>query len=149
MTRYTALLARLLFALPLAGSACRTKETVTNRPTESVSLGDLSRELKLTFPPSTRLVGVDREQGMDDRIRVKVEMNSADVEAFLAQTSIAPSSFRSGARGRLGLDSDFWDPSKASKLRTSSGLREHRVLNIGIDETRPDVTALFIVDHGL
>jgi hypothetical protein len=149
MSRYTALVAHLLVAFPLAAYGCRSKETVMNRPVESDSLGDMSRELKLTFPASTRLVGVDREQGMDDRVRVKVEMSPTDVDSFMAQTSIESSSFRPGARGRLGMDSGFWDPSKATRLRTASVLREHRVLNIGIDETRTDVTALFIVDHGL
>lgn len=149
MNQHTRLVARLLIAFSLTASGCRNKETVLNRTTEADSLGDLSRELKLTFPPSTRLIGVDREQGMDDRVRVKVEMNPADVETFIAQIAAEPSSFRPGARGRLGMDKGFWDPGKASKLRTWSGPREHRVLNIGIDETRTDVTCLFILDHGL
>jgi hypothetical protein len=141
--------ALLLAALAVVAIGCRDKGTVMNRQAPSDSLGSIARELKLTFPASTRLVGVDREQGMDDRIRVKVEMTPADVAAFLGQTSIEPSSFRPGARGRLGLDSGFWDPSRAANLRTASVERDNRVLNIGLDETHPDATAVFIVDHGL
>ena len=149
MSRCAAFAARLLVAPALFAGGCRDKGTVMNRAAETDSLGNLALELKLTFPASTRLVGVDREEGMDDRVRVKVEMSPSDVTAFLGQTPIEPSSFRPGARGRLGSDSGFWDPSRASKLRTASVARDNRVLNIGLDETRPDVTAVFIVDHGL
>ena len=127
MNRHAVLLAWLV--LVSAPVACRDRKTAMDGREPTASLNDLAHELKLTFPPTTRLIGVLRDQGMDDRARVKVEMNAADVPAFLGATPIESTSFRPGPRGRLGEDSGFWNPNHASKLRTAFVIRDHRALN--------------------
>jgi hypothetical protein len=87
---------------------------------------------------------------MDDRVRVKVEMSAADLPAFLERTPIDADSFSPGAGGRLGQDHGFWDPHRAAKLRTAQAtLDDNRVLNIGVDESRTDRVAVYIVNHGM
>jgi hypothetical protein len=44
----------------------------------SESLSKLSMELGLRFPPSTRLIGVPRSIGMDDAVRVKLEIAATE-----------------------------------------------------------------------
>jgi hypothetical protein len=76
----------------------------------SESLSKLSMELGLSFPPSTRLIGVLRSNGMDDAVRVKLEIAATEFPSFLEQTGIDGAGLRPGTRGMLGPDRDFWDP---------------------------------------
>ncbi|HET9953360.1 MAG TPA: hypothetical protein VFQ61_02590 [Polyangiaceae bacterium] len=119
----------------------------TTKPAES--LPALSTELGLSFPASTRLIGVRREAGIDDAVQAKLEMSSADVPAFLASTPLDVSAMRSGTRGFLGADVDFWDPHKASALKTGQGmLPAGKALNIGVDESRGTIAVVYVMRHG-
>lgn len=119
-----------------------------DRPTESLT--QLGTELNLVFPPSARLIGVRRSPGgMDDAVRIKLEMAKDDLAAFLAQTHVDVQSFRPGTRGMLGADRDFWDPHQAKGLRTAQLQRAGaRALNVGVDDSGERVTVLYIVEHG-
>jgi hypothetical protein len=119
-----------------------------NGDTKEESLGLLGKELNLSFPAQTKLIGVHRERGIDDLIAVKVEMPATAWPNFLGQTPIDPSRFRRGERGLLGPDEGFWDPHKAPKLKTAeTQLPKGRVLNLGYDD-RGDVFVVYIVNHG-
>jgi hypothetical protein len=139
-----------IFLLASTLSACRDKGRIEmNADGSAESLDSLGKELDLTFPVSARLLGVERESGMDDMVRLKVEMNAADLAGFLERSPIDPASFRSGPRGFLGQDRGFWDPHRAAQLRTAQAIvAGHRALNIGVDETRAGVVTLYIVNHG-
>jgi hypothetical protein len=113
------------------------------------TLESVAREVALTFPPGTRLLGVHRERGIDDLVAAKVAMPAAQWSTFLAGTPIAPALFEPGEHGRLGPDQGFWDPHKATNLRTAQArLPNARVLNLGYDDAHPPVVIVYIVNHG-
>jgi hypothetical protein len=135
-----------LFAL----LACNTEASRRSSEASPVeSLASLGTELNLQFPPSTRLIGVRRWQGMDDMVHVKLELAPEDLDALIAQTQIDPAAFAPGTGGLLGPDKDFWDPHRAPKLRTAQAQRpDARALNLGIDDSRPSVAVVYLVEHG-
>lgn len=68
---------------------------------------------------------------------------------FLAKTPIDPSAMRPGTGGFLGSDVDFWDPHKAQGLKTRQArTAKGRVLSVGVDQSRPDVVILYIMEFG-
>ena len=143
--RIRAIMAGLLGVL-----ACNTPDRggqPHDQPVES--LAALSAELSLQFPASTRLIGVRRSHGMDDIVRVKLEMASRELPFLVAQTQIDPAAFYPGTRGLLGSDKDFWDPHQAPAIRTGQAKRpDARALNLGIDDSQPDVAVVYLVEHG-
>jgi hypothetical protein len=129
-----------LFAISL--SAC-------NKPSPAADLNDLGRELGMIFPSGTRLIGVSRERGIDDLIEVEVEMAASDFSGFLARTPVREQDFRPGERGLLGPDHDWWDPNKATGLRSGQAqLPKGRALNIGVGDSKSESLRVYIVNHG-
>ena len=113
------------------------------------TLADLAREVSLSFPASARLIGFTRENGMDDYLRFKVEIDAKDLDSFLASLPMPSEAFRTGARGFLGSDDGYWDPHRAPHLRTGQKiLPDHRALNIGVSGGAGNIAALYIVNHG-
>jgi hypothetical protein len=122
---------------------------VTRTKEASASLADLAREAGVTFPPSARLIGFSRENGIDDYLNFKVEIDAKDLASFLASSPIAADALKPGEHGRLGPDEGYWDPHRAPRLRTGQKLLPNaRCLNIGIGEGGGNVVALYIVNHG-
>jgi hypothetical protein len=113
------------------------------------SLSKLSQELGLEFPPSTRVLGVLRSNGMDDAVRIKLEMSASEFPSFLDRTQIERAALRPGTRGMLGPDKDFWDPHQSQSLRTGQVARPNaRSLNLGFDDSRGDVVVAYLMEHG-
>lgn len=143
------LLAGAVAALAVGPGCHRKDRDVTKASDEATTLPGLAREVGLKFPSSARLIGVGRESGIDDMVRFKVEIDPHDLAAFLATSPVAPEAFEPGAGGLLGPDQAFWDPSHAVRLRTGQAvLKNQRALNIGIDDGRPQVVVLYVVNHG-
>jgi hypothetical protein len=118
-----------------------------NQP--AATLEQLAREAGVKFPASARLVGSARENGMDDRFCFKVELPASELPAFLASSPVVADAFEPGEGGLLGPDPGFWDPGRSQRLRTGQTiLPGQRALNIGIDDGRPDVVAIYVVNHG-
>jgi hypothetical protein len=139
------------FAGLLSAAQCRNTERPmgsSDQPAES--LAQLGVELNLMFPQSARIIGVHRSPGgMDDAVRIKLEIAKDDLAAFLAQTQVDVQSFRPGTRGMLGADRDFWDPHRTKGLRTAQLQRAGaRALNVGVDDNGERVAVLYIVEHG-
>lgn len=137
----------ILFALAAAPS-CHGKgrDTMTKRSCDPVALG---HELNVPLPPSTRVVGVERENGMDDLVSAKLEMAESEWPVFLASTPIQPDAFRPGPRGMLGEDHGFWDPHQAAGLKTAQApLPGARWLNIGVSSAVNGTVVVYIVNHG-
>lgn len=135
----------------LSAVQCRsTGQSMSNENQPTESLAQLGAELKLMFPQSAHLIGVHRSPGgMDDAVRIKLEMAKEDLPVFLAQTQVDVQSFRPGTRGMLGADRDFWDPHRAKGLRTGQVQRPGaRALNVGVDDSGDRVAVLYIVEHG-
>jgi len=83
--------------------------TPKSKPRPAESLAALGPELGVVFPPSTRLIGVLRQNGMDDWIAAKVTMSRGDWPAFLASTTLDDSRLAGGEGGLLGPDQTFWE----------------------------------------
>jgi hypothetical protein len=132
-----------------APGACHRKEPpVTTQSTNAPTLADLSREVRVSFPSSARLIWVGRESGIDDLVSFKVELDPVDLPAFLAASPVPRDAFNPGEGGLLGSDTGPWTPNQAARLRTGQVIREHqRALNIGIDDGKPGVVVLYIVSH--
>ncbi len=130
--------------------ACKTRgDQMTDSRTTTTTLADLAPELGLRFSPATRLLLVDRQSGIDDLLRVKVEMPSSDWPSFLASSPVKPEAFRAGARGMLGSDKGDWDPHAAKQLRTGQAIvHNNRALNLGVDDGRAGAVVVYIVSHG-
>lgn len=138
---------RLLSLIALL-CACNSKPAPTPVMT-AASWAALGKELGVKFPASARLLGVERENGMDDMARAKVAIAAADLPAFLASTPLAPAAFAPGSGGLLFHDRDWWGPDSALHLRTAQArLASARVLNIGVDDGHPGVVYLYLVNHG-
>ena len=139
----------LLILSILVTGACPSKGRQTMKPKPEETLESVGKQVGLEFPAGAKLIGVHRERGADDLIAVKVEMPAAEWTGFLAKTPIDPSLFRPGERGLLGPDHDFWDPHQAKGLRTAeTSLDQGRVLNLGYDDSRGAVVAVYVVNHG-
>jgi hypothetical protein len=85
---------------------------------------------------------------MDDLLMFKVELPRRDLPSFLATCPVPADAFEEGSAGFLGPDQGFWDPSKATHLRTGQVVNNARATNVGVDDGRPDTATLYIVNHG-
>jgi len=136
------------------GVSCRSGRKDQDRPVSretkpaAATLDDLGQEVGLKFPPSARLIGFNRENGMDDYLQFKVEINAADFPEFQASSPVPEAVMEPGEGGLLGPDQGFWDPNRAKNLRTGQkSLPNARALNIGVAENGAKVY-LYIVNHG-
>ena len=129
-------------------SACKPRVKQDPAQNSQEALAAVGKEVGLSFPEAAKLVGVHRERGADDLIAVKVDMPASEWPGFLSRTPVDPSLFRAGERGLLGPDQGFWDPHKAKNLRTvETSLPNGRVLNLGYDDSRGAVFAVYVVNH--
>lgn len=121
------------------------------KPRPKDTLATLAPELSVSFPPSTQLVGVQRYNGMDDLIAVKVTMARTEWPQFLASTALTESQLISGEVGLLGPDEGFWDPNRHADLRTGQTAPAGdptRALNIGVAAESTERVAVYVVNHG-
>jgi hypothetical protein len=145
---WSTIAALAVLAAPLS-LACKSNASRRMSEQRHDTLESVGKEIAVAFPASATLIGVHRENGIDDLVAVKVEIPAADWPALLARTPIDPSLFRPGERGLLGPDDGFWDPHKAAHLRTAqASLPNARALNIGYDDSRAGVFVVYVVNHG-
>lgn len=114
------------------------------------SLAALAPELGVRFPPSTKLVGVLRENGLDDWIAAKLTMSRNDLPIFLASTPLDESRLSPGEQGHFGPDRTFWDPSSHPDLRSGQAFLTDvaRAFNVGVADLDAVTVAVYIVNHG-
>jgi hypothetical protein len=140
--------------LAVAVTSCRKNNVdrardMNERNQPGTTLAQLAQEAGVGLPPSARLVGSARENGMDDLLRFKVEIPLGDLPAFFAASPVPVEALEPGEGGLLGPDQGFWDPSHAKRLRTGQKiLPGQRALNIGIDDGRMEVAIIYIVNQG-
>jgi hypothetical protein len=143
--KLVALIAALLLVVAAGVFQCLPRA----QPRSPETLAALAPELGVTFPPSTRLLGVRRLNGMDDWIGVKVEMRRADWPVFLSSTPIDPATLTPGEAGLFGPDQGFWEPNQHSDLRAAQAvLGEVRALNVGVADVGSETVIVYIVNHG-
>jgi hypothetical protein len=108
----------------------------------------LSRELSLLLPPTTKVLGIQRERGIDDMIRAKLEMNTADWRQLLSVAPFREQDMSSENRAYLGRDSGWWDPGAAKGLKAVQVvLPGPRALNVGVAPGSGTVI-VYVVNHG-
>lgn len=108
----------------------------------------LSRELMVELPKGTRVLGVERQHGLDDMTRAKIELGRNEFEPLLLRLPMARDTFSKG-KSRLGADSGFWNPGATPGIRyAQSPLPEGRALHVGYAANSPGTVVIFIVNHG-
>ena len=132
-----------LLLVPVALLVC-----CTSSKRMDTDIASLSHELMVPLPSDARVLGVERQSGLDDMVRAKVEMSRAAFDRILAQLPMARASFSRG-KGRLGADHGFWNPGATPDIRYAQApLAEGRVLHVGYADSSHDRVVLFIVNHG-
>ena len=140
----------LAIALSFWPAACHSKvdsgmTNSTTRPGDQVSA--LSHELGVPIPADAKVIGVKRESGMDELVRVKLLVSLASRDKFLAELAIQQDSFRPGV-GRLGSDDGFWNPHATPQIRSAAkALADGRYLLVGLADSREGAT-VFLAKHG-
>jgi len=142
------MVARVALALLLLG--CKPQErNVMNTPSKNeVDLDALAKELGVALPPTTRVLGVDRQEGRDDMVRAKLEVPKTDFEEAGNRWPIDLEKLRPGV-GRLGVDRGFWNPSQYQELRSASAIVEGaRGLHVGVASSGEGPVIVFVINHG-
>jgi hypothetical protein len=136
--------------LLLSAATCRSEERkpMTNStPHPDNQTQALSHELGVPIPNEATVLGVKRESGVDDLIRVKFSLPSGALDRFAARLPIKLDSLRPGV-GRLGTDDGFWNPHAMARIRSGSkALSDGHYLLIGIADG-PDGTVVFLAKLG-
>lgn len=115
----------------------------------TLDLDSLSRELQVSLPKGTRVLGVDRERGgIDGMVCAKLEVSREDFDQMLSSLPFTTDKFRNGA-GRLGADSGFWNPHATPGIRyAQTRTAEGRALHLGYAEAGQGRVVLFVKNHG-
>ncbi len=142
------MLSRLALALILFGCKPQGQTSINTSSPQHTNLAALSKRIGVPLPESTRVIGVEHQQGKDDMIRAKLEMPRADLEAIGSALPIDPSKLRPGV-GRLGIDRNFWNPSEYQDLRSGSVVLEGaRGFHLGVAYLADGTAVVFIMSHG-
>ena len=130
--------------------AAKTDRGIAMTATQPDDLRTLAAEVHLGFPPSSRLLGIARERGIDDIVEAKVQIASADLTAFLAHAPVKAEALETERLDLMGPDHGWWDPGRAKNLRVAQALvGGGKAFNLGVaDGTAAGTTVLYIVQHG-
>lgn len=138
-----------LLLLLLCSIACEQRTKNPPPPPSASEWAALGRELGLKFPPSSRLLKLERQNGMDDMVRLQVALPTRDLPAFITGSAIRTEQLREGAASCFMPDDEFWDPSRALNMRSfQAALPDARYWCLGIDDGRPGTAYLYIMNHG-
>lgn len=107
----------------------------------------VTKVLGFALPADAKIVLIERESGIDDMLRVKVEMSRASFTE-VAQHLPVPATRMTRGAGRLSADKGEWNPRATPGVKSGQIARaEGRYLNIGVAESNDRVT-LFVMEHG-
>lgn len=107
----------------------------------------LSQSVGFSLPEGTTVIRATPNAGREGLVRAKLELPSSRVPSLLAITGIP--TLQVADADRLGPDHGYWDPHKPAQLRFGSAeLPDFRWVTLGLDETRPDVTVVYLMVHG-
>jgi hypothetical protein len=94
-------------------SAVRDQQEAT-----SLNRAELQQQLGFTLPESARIVWLERQQGVDAMVRVKLEMNRSAFDSMAPSIPVIDQELRAGAR-RLGRDTGEWNPPSTPGIRAT------------------------------
>lgn len=103
--------------------------------------------LGFPLPNDARVLLLERESGLDDMLRAKIEIPRSSFNGVAPSLPVQLNAMRRGP-GRLGADHGSWNPRSEQDLRTGQvGRPGGRFLNLGFVESNDHVT-LFVMEHG-
>ncbi len=104
--------------------------------------------MRVTFPKSTRPIGIWYQYGMDDAICLKIEIAKSDLGVFIRESPLSNEKLENDWRFLLEPDKGWWDPSKPKILLSGqAGLPNAQFLNIGIDYLPDDKVIIYLMWH--
>jgi hypothetical protein len=108
-------------------------------------LRNCSKKMRITFPASTRPIAIQESHGMDDAIRLKVEIDRGDLDGFINGCPIPRSALRSD-RKLVHPDGRQWrEIRKINKfLSGEAWLPNGEALHILIGLDAPDVVVVYL-----
>lgn len=150
--RFVALSSVLLYFL---GCSCEREKAMKRIPTTTQAptapepdLHSLAAELGIPLPPDTRVLWLERQAGVDDLVRAKLQMSRSAFEQLSLQLPIQDKDLRAGS-GRLGTDHGGWDPHATGGLRSGQApLAGARYLTLGVAADGDGQVTLFVVNYG-
>jgi hypothetical protein len=124
-----------------------TREQHEGRRATSTAHHAVEQVLRISLPADTEILLFERESGLDDMLRAKIEMSRTSYLTLAQRLPVPVASMTRGA-GRLSADNGAWNPRSTPHLISGQVARaEGRYLNVGVAESSERVT-LFIVEHG-
>lgn len=107
----------------------------------------IEKVLGFDLPESAQILMLDRQVGIDDMLRAKIEMPRSSFDA-VAQRLPVPLDGMSSGPGRLSADKGLWNPRSTPHIKSGQVARPGgRFVNIGVAQSDERVT-LFVVEHG-
>ncbi len=101
--------------------------------------------MRVTFPKSTRPIGIWYQYSRDDAICLKVEIAKSDLEAFIGESLFFEDELEDGWRFILEPNRGWWDPGKARTLKAGQAdLPNGEFLNIGVDDSFDDKVVIYL-----
>jgi hypothetical protein len=127
------MIAQLSTVLLACGVAIAVLPGCGSAPSTEDALAVSAKVMRLTYPPNTRVLGyfhakdpANRRFEMipapDDMIRLKIEMDRKDVEAFLATSPFAGKAFTPTKRGMMGTlpGQSWWDADRPGNFQSGT-----------------------------
>ena len=107
----------------------------------------LSDELALKLPANTQILGVERQQGMDDMVRTKLRLTRTDFEQFRASVPVPEDVMEDDAGALLGPGPAWWKPPANARVGQAP-VGNGRVLHLGIEDAGSGNVIVYLVNHG-
>jgi hypothetical protein len=106
----------------------------------------LGQKLGLKLPMSTEILGVETEAGIDDAVRAKLRIPTAQAQTFLQDCGV--SRFKKGGANLMGPDHGFWDPHAAKTLRSGEvSLTSGRAVIVAVDESSEEHIVVYVMNY--
>lgn len=113
-----------------------------------MTLDELSEAVGVRFPAGSRVVGVERQHGIDDLLRARVAVGREKVAEFEAGSPVSRQYMEDDAGALLGQGPTWWVPSPSARVGQTQ-LADGRVLHIGIgDKGEQGLVDVYVVNHG-
>jgi|GEM_PF-5825914 len=107
----------------------------------------IEKVLGFVLPDDATVLLIERESGIDDMLRAKVEMSRVSFMSLAPRLPVPMTSMTRGP-GRLSADKGDWNPRGTPGVKSGQvALAAGRYLNIGVAESSERVT-LFVLEHG-
>lgn len=109
----------------------------------------LQKTLPYPLPEDAEVLFFQEERGIDPLVLCKLRVARDQWETCRAQWPVDDEAFSNDNRYLLFENEGDWDPQDPATLPTAQlQLDGGFVVNLGVDQSAPDVTVLYLVRHG-